>query len=267
MVAALDGDGQPDAGTERGIDCDLVAVSGGSVPSTSLLLQAGAKARWDEDAGAYVPGETPPGIFAAGAVAGHASPDDAEASGRWSPGRRPRSRSGSATSTTAPRLAEAREALGRGDGRVRAEPSRRRRTPSRGHGKCFACLCEDVTTDDIDFSIDEGFDSLELLKRYTTVTMGPCQGRMCQLASIRQMAEHTGTAGRRGRADHRAAAVVERCRWACWPAGRSSRRSAPRSTGATASSAATCSGPATGAGPTTTAIPRARRWRCTRAPG
>ena len=41
-------------------------------------------------------------------------------------------------------------------------------------------------------TIDEGFDSLELLKRYTTVTMGPCQGRMCQLATIRQMAEDTG---------------------------------------------------------------------------
>ena len=26
-----------------------------------------------------------------------------------------------------------------------------------------------------------------LSKRYTTVTMGPCQGRMCQLASVRLM--------------------------------------------------------------------------------
>ena len=91
----------------------------------------------------------------------------------------------------APDSSEAREALERsgGDG-VRAEPPAAAGA-SRGHGKCFACLCEDVTTDDIDFSIDEGFDSLELLKRYTTVTMGPCQGRMCQLASIRKMADHT----------------------------------------------------------------------------
>ena len=40
---------------------------------------------------------------------------------------------------------------------------------SRGHrGKCFACLCEDVTTKDLSYAIDEGFDSIELLKRYTT---------------------------------------------------------------------------------------------------
>ena len=31
----------------------------------------------------------------------------------------------------------------------------------------------------------KSFDSLELAKRYTTVTMGPCQGKLCQLPSIR----------------------------------------------------------------------------------
>ncbi|HWF35344.1 MAG TPA: glycine cleavage T C-terminal barrel domain-containing protein, partial [Solirubrobacteraceae bacterium] len=32
----------------------------------------------------------------------------------------------------------------------------------------------------------------ELSKRFTTVMMGPCQGRMCQLASVRLMAQETG---------------------------------------------------------------------------
>ena len=32
-------------------------------------------------------------------------------------------------------------------------------------------------------AIGEGFDSIELAKRYTTVTMGPCQGKLCHLAS------------------------------------------------------------------------------------
>ena len=53
-----------------------------------------------------------------------------------------------------------------------------------------------MTTDDLDYAIDEGFDSLELLKRYTTVTMGPCQGRMCQLASIRQVSARHRDRGR-----------------------------------------------------------------------
>jgi sarcosine oxidase subunit alpha len=193
VVAALDDGGQPDSGTDRGIDCDLVAVSGGSVPSGSLLLQAGAKAQWDQDAGAYVPGKTPPGVFPAGAVAGHASAADAEASGLVA-GAEAAISVGFGENADHTGLAEAREALGRTSAEgVRAEPPAAAGA-GRGHGKCFACLCEDVTTDDIDFSIDEGFDSLELLKRYTTVTMGPCQGRMCQLASIRKMAEHNDQA-------------------------------------------------------------------------
>jgi len=51
--------------------------------------------------------------------------------------------------------------------------------------KCFVCTCEDVTEKDVKRALAEGFDSLELAKRYTTVTMGPCQGRLCHLASIR----------------------------------------------------------------------------------
>ena len=192
VVAKLDDDGRWIDDTERGIDCDLVAVSGGTVPATSLLLQAGAKARWDEAAGAYLPDSPPPGIHAAGAVAGHGSPEAAVASGVIAG-------------------AEAALSIGLGDedDRARLEAERASlsatREPvdetvpaaasgaARGHGRCFACLCEDVTADDISYAIDEGFDSLELLKRYTTVTMGPCQGRMCQLPAARKVAEVTGT--------------------------------------------------------------------------
>lgn len=77
----------------------------------------------------------------------------------------------------------------------------------RGTGRpkrSFVCLCEDVTTKDIDAAIAEGFDQIETLKRYTTVTMGPCQGKMCQLASIAVCAERTGkTIGQTGRTTSR----------------------------------------------------------------
>jgi sarcosine oxidase subunit alpha len=63
-----------------------------------------------------------------------------------------------------------------------------------GHGdKCFVCICEDVTTKDVKRALAEGFDSIELAKRYTTVTMGPCQGKLCQLASTRLLARETDT--------------------------------------------------------------------------
>ena len=63
-----------------------------------------------------------------------------------------------------------------------------------GRGKCFACICEDVTEKDLKRAVAEGFDSIELAKRYTTATMGPCQGKLCQVASIRLLARETETA-------------------------------------------------------------------------
>jgi sarcosine oxidase, subunit alpha len=44
----------------------------------------------------------------------------------------------------------------------------------------FVCLCEDVTVRDLEDAWAEGFRSTELLKRYTTATMGPCQGALCE---------------------------------------------------------------------------------------
>ena len=72
-----------------------------------------------------------------------------------------------------------------GDGLTPAHPA----PAYKGHGKCFVCVCEDVTTKDVKRAIAEGFDSIELAKRYTTVTMGPCQGKFCQLPSIRLYAQ------------------------------------------------------------------------------
>jgi sarcosine oxidase subunit alpha len=68
--------------------------------------------------------------------------------------------------------------------------------PARSYGqgrgdRCFACVCEDVTDKDLARAVSEGFDSIELAKRYTTVTMGPCQGKLCQLASVRLLARET----------------------------------------------------------------------------
>ena len=81
------------------------------------------------------------------------------------------------------------EAAGRVSGGLGAiAPTRAR------HGEDgFVCVCEDVGVKDLKRAIAEGFDSIELAKRYTTVTMGPCQGRYCHLPSIRLSAREQGT--------------------------------------------------------------------------
>ncbi|MGH3006236.1 MAG: 2Fe-2S iron-sulfur cluster-binding protein [Gaiellaceae bacterium] len=79
-----------------------------------------------------------------------------------------------------------------GDGISAAVPAATYNGASR-KGKCFVCICEDVTDKDVKRAIAEGFDSIELAKRYTTVTMGPCQGKLCHVPSIRLYARENET--------------------------------------------------------------------------
>jgi sarcosine oxidase subunit alpha len=58
--------------------------------------------------------------------------------------------------------------------------------------RAFVCICSDVSSTDLCDGIAEGFSHIETLKRYTTATMGPCQGRMCQLSTIGVCARETG---------------------------------------------------------------------------
>ena len=50
---------------------------------------------------------------------------------------------------------------------------------------------------DLEQAWDEGYRNAEILKRYTTTTMGPCQGAMCGRALSCFAAERTGRGRRR----------------------------------------------------------------------
>jgi sarcosine oxidase subunit alpha len=139
--------GRLDGSAERRVECDLIVVSGGFAPATSLIAQAGGRTAYDPARGHFALAELPDGVQAVGEVAGE------------------------------------------GDAPAEAVPPA---VSGAGRGKCFACICEDVTAKDIHLSVQEGYDSIELSKRYTTATMGPCQGRMCQLPAVRLMAQETG---------------------------------------------------------------------------
>ena len=52
--------------------------------------------------------------------------------------------------------------------------------------------CEDVSSKDISDAIKEGYDSIELVKRYTTVTMGPTQGKLETINTMAVVAETLG---------------------------------------------------------------------------
>ncbi|MGA9858496.1 MAG: glycine cleavage T C-terminal barrel domain-containing protein, partial [Solirubrobacteraceae bacterium] len=180
VIAPLDG------GDSHRFDCDLVIVSGGTIPATSLLLQAGGQSAYDVQRGHFALAALPDGVFAAGEVAGVTGDAAVAASGELA-GLRAAVSAGHPSGPADPRIAEL-QAVPEAREEVAVAPA----VSGEGRGKCFACLCEDVTSKDVHLSIEEGYDSIELSKRYTTVTMGPCQGRMCQLPAVRLMAQETG---------------------------------------------------------------------------
>jgi sarcosine oxidase subunit alpha len=173
---------------EHALDCDLVLMSGGAMPATSLLLQTGAKTEYDERRGHFALSALPAGVFAAGEVSGVTGDTAVAASGELA-GLQAAHAAGFGDRDSRGRMQVLETAPSADEEPVAVAPS----VAGAGRGKCFACFCEDVTSKDIGLSIDEGYDSIELSKRYTTVTMGPCQGRMCQLQSVRLMAQHNGT--------------------------------------------------------------------------
>jgi sarcosine oxidase subunit alpha len=171
---------------ERGLRCDLLVVSGGAAPASSLALQAGATTAYDEASGQFWLSSMPDSMHAAGELTGASS---AALSGSLA-GYEAAHGLGLATSESQAAELSVRQELNAQAGELTpaiAPPA----VSGRDRGKCFACLCEDVTEKDIAFAVAEGFDSIELCKRYTTVTMGPCQGRMCQVPSVRLMAQET----------------------------------------------------------------------------
>jgi sarcosine oxidase subunit alpha len=194
------------------LDCDLVVVSGGEAPATSLISQAGGSTGYDAGAGHFAGTELPAGIAVAGQVAGQGARELAAASGELAgleaaaavghrtPGTGEADPSGEAdaagegdaaddAATTGARASVLRACLRDPAPSATAIPPL---APDPTRGRAFVCLCEDVSAKDIHRSVEEGYDSIELSKRFTTVMMGPCQGRMCQLSAVRLMARETG---------------------------------------------------------------------------
>jgi bacterioferritin-associated ferredoxin len=56
----------------------------------------------------------------------------------------------------------------------------------------IVCRCEDITKEDILEAIEQGYTTLEEIKRVLRCGMGPCQGRTCTPLILRLLAQKTG---------------------------------------------------------------------------
>ena len=173
---------------ERQFDADIIAMSGGFEPAASLLQQAGARLAYEEASGETQPSELPEGVFAAGGAAGAQSLEETILQGRLAGAE---AASGTDRSPYTADLRKSLEAIRMGVGAGAAHS----RPPFQGleGAKQIVCFCEDVTSKDIATAVDEGFQDIQILKRYSTVTMGPCQGKMCHRNFVDIAAVHTGS--------------------------------------------------------------------------
>jgi sarcosine oxidase subunit alpha len=177
-VAVLQADGTPSSSI-REIPCDGILMSVGWAPAANLLYQAGTRMRYDRSVEQFVPDALPDGVFACGRVNGvH------ELESRLADGSRAGSHAaaaagfGSASSATLPPETES--------------PTHPWPIVAHPDGKNFVDFDEDLQLKDFHNAIQEGFDNIELMKRYSTVGMGPSQGKHSNMNALRILARLTG---------------------------------------------------------------------------
>ncbi|MBC8115178.1 MAG: FAD-dependent oxidoreductase, partial [Candidatus Saccharimonas sp.] len=182
----------PLAGHPRqSISCRWIVQAVGFTPANSLLYQNGCKLRYDESVDQSVVIQHAPAMSSAGAVNALHDPRDAALDGQRAGLAAVEALCPPSLSVSNPSVENALKTQRHGGHRDEPALSGHYVSPS-GAKKKFVCLCEDVTEKDICDAIDEGYSNIETLKRYSTVSMGPCQGKMCQAAAIAICARHNG---------------------------------------------------------------------------
>ena len=178
-IAKIDERGEV-AGGGQTIACDLLCVCNGAMPAYQLALQAGGRLEYDDSRAAFSITGLGAHLHLAGAVNGASSLEVAFAEGRRSAWR-------------------AVQALGIGDApEPAAVPdsggSKMRPHPIAAHprGMDFVDFDEDLQVKDILNAVTEGYNEVELIKRFSTVGMGPSQGRHSALPTAHLVARATG---------------------------------------------------------------------------
>ncbi|MEJ2512336.1 MAG: 2Fe-2S iron-sulfur cluster-binding protein [Anaerolineales bacterium] len=168
------------------LNCDLIVISGGYSANNALLYQGGGRITYDPDIDDFIQVSTPPNVQGAGHAIGTRTLEAILLEG------------------TAAGL-EAAKRLGYFDGQDTLPeinrqvkllketnrltlPALSNKHNSLEGNKAFVCFCEDVVPKDVLNAAGEGFDDIQTLKRYTTISMGPSQGKLCSKNTIKMLA-------------------------------------------------------------------------------
>lgn len=162
------------------IETDCLAMSGGWNPTIHLTCHMNGRPRWSEELAAFVPmAGAVPGLVAVGAANGSMSTHGALATGQAA-------------------AVSAVQALGRKAPDLALPEAEDRPYALKalwaveGKGRAWLDFANDVTTKDVRLAAQEGFRSVEHMKRYTTQGMAPDQGKSSNVAALAVLADATG---------------------------------------------------------------------------
>jgi sarcosine oxidase subunit alpha len=167
-------------GNIRLIDCDSVAMSNGWNPAVHLTCHLGGRPLWSEKKNAFVPGTLPVGLSVAGAAQGNFTLSEALDDGF---------RLGTHAAVEIGFKMSEPSLPGTDQEGTSHAPLWR---CIKGKGKRFVDFQHDVTDTDIELANQEGFRSVEHMKRYTTLGMATDQGKTSNIAGLAILAEVSG---------------------------------------------------------------------------
>lgn len=164
-------------GSTRRLDCGAVGMSGGWNPNVHLTCHQRGRPVWNEALAAFVPGDhLPAGMTVAGAASGEMSTAGALRSGAHA------AMSALDLKGDIPSFPKAEDAP------VNLKPF----WYVEGCSRAWLDQQNDVTVKDVKLSHQEGFRSVEHLKRYTTLGMATDQGKTSNMGGLAIMAELAG---------------------------------------------------------------------------
>ena len=181
-VSRIKGEGETSAAREW-LTCDLVVMSLGYTPALNLASHAGAKVVYDPAINMHRAANVPGGILLTGSAAGYWN-DEAVVTAAQMAGREAASRAHDLPMpVTAPTPAPDADA---------ASITHPYPVFAGKGSKDFIDFDEDLKTRDIINSVKDGYDDIQLVKRYSTAGLGSSQGRHTNLNMVRIVAKQTG---------------------------------------------------------------------------
>jgi NADPH-dependent 2,4-dienoyl-CoA reductase/sulfur reductase-like enzyme len=188
-------------GAEERLDCDLLLLHQGVVPSINLSNAIGCAHDWDEEQLAFRPrldawfASTVAGVCVAGDGAGIAGAESAAARGRIAAlgavhrlgaiDQARRDREAALARRDLARLSRGRRFLD-----LLYRPAKAFRVPQ--EDATIVCRCEEVTAKTIRETLALGVAGPNQMKAFVRCGMGPCQGRLCGLTVTEMIADERG---------------------------------------------------------------------------